>query len=91
MTIQQRFEEFHAEHPEVYDKLCELARAVKARGFNQMGIALLYERARWFYTFEIANTDYKLSNDFRSRYARLIMQREPDLADFFTTRELTAA
>jgi hypothetical protein len=91
MTIQQRFEEFHAAYPEVYAKLCELARMVKARGHEQIGIALLYERARWFYTFEIRGTDYKLSNDFRSRYARLIMEQEPDLAGFFTTRELTAA
>ena len=92
-TIQQRFEDFHAAHPDVYAKLCEYARAVVAAGYNNIGIALLYERLRWYYKIERPEgiEAYKLSNDFRSRYARLIMQQELDLRGFFKTRELEAA
>jgi hypothetical protein len=30
-------------------------------------------------------------NDYRSRYARLVMQQEPDLAGLFTLRQLESA
>lgn len=92
-TIQERFVKFHAAHPDVYAKLCQYARQVVAAGYNQMGIAMLYERLRWYYKIERPDHKeaYKLSNDFRSRYARLIMEQEPDLCDFFKTRDLTSA
>jgi hypothetical protein len=35
--------------------------------------------------------EFRLSNSYRSRYARLIMEQEADLQDFFTTRELRTA
>jgi hypothetical protein len=92
-TIQDRFDKFHAAHPDVYSKLCEYARAVVAAGYNNIGIALLYERLRWYYQIERPDgiEAYKLSNDFRSRYARLIMSQEADLQGFFKTRELESA
>lgn len=31
---------------------------------------------------------FKLNNDFRSRYTRLLMQQEPELQGFFETRTL---
>jgi hypothetical protein len=32
--------------------------------------------------------DFKLNNNYHSRYARLIMEREPGLDGFFETRGL---
>lgn len=91
-TIQERFERFHASHPEIYTALCQFARKAKARGHKQYGIARLWEVLRWeYYIVGTSNEEYKLSNSFRSRYARLIMEQEPDLAGFFTTRELRSA
>jgi hypothetical protein len=34
---------------------------------------------------------YRLNNNYRSRYVRLIEANEPDLADVFEKRELKAA
>jgi hypothetical protein len=91
-TIQERFEKFHAHHPDVYAGLCALARKAKARGHKTFGIARIWEVMRW--EVSVASDlveEYKLSNSFRSRYSRLIMEQEPDLAGFFTTRELRSA
>jgi len=33
-------------------------------------------------------TEWKLNNNYTSRYARLIMEQEPDLEGFFVTRGL---
>jgi len=89
-TIQERFEQFHRLNPWVYDSLVELVRDYRRRGYPAIGIGHLVEILRWLRrgkTYDPA-ADFKLSNDYRSRYSRLIMEREPDLDGFITTRSL---
>ena len=92
LTIQERFTRYHQANPGVYEKLVGLAREVKGAGRSTYGIASLFERLRWHYHIEqkLGDEAFKLSNDYRSRYARLIMSQETDLADFFNLRELRA-
>jgi len=89
-TIAEQFRRFHGEHPEVYEELVSLARqAKKAR--RQVGIGLIFEVLRWnriIAGLPDTNEEFKLNNNYRSRYARLIMRRESDLSDFFETRRL---
>lgn len=47
MTIQERFEIFHAEHPEVYVYLSDLISELRHQGWQHYGINSLWERARW--------------------------------------------
>ena len=87
-NISEQFRKYHEEHPEVYRILVSLAREAKRSGIHKYSISAIFEVARW--KFRISKTgDFKLSNNYRSRYARLIMDQEDDLADFFTTRELS--
>ena len=87
--IQRRFLQFHRDNPHVYEKLVELARAVQRAGFRNYGIEPLFARLRWHYDIDTRSTDgFKLNNNYTSRYARLLMEREPDLAGFFRTRTL---
>lgn len=88
LTIQERFLEFHKAHPEVYAAVVRFARDARERGRRRFGIKMIWERARWYLTIEHHSDDYKLNNNYHSRYARLVMTQEPDLADFFATREL---
>lgn len=89
--IELDFKEFHANHPEVYEQLIKLARTWKANGTAKLGIATLFEVLRWNSHLN-ANKDggYKLNNNYRALYARLIMEQEPDLANLFEIRERTA-
>ena len=91
-NIQERFEAFHHAHPEVYRQLVLFARQAKASGRAQYGIGALFERVRWHFYIEqrLGDEAWKLNNNYRSRYARLIMQQEPDLRGFFNLRELRA-
>ncbi len=87
--IVERFDRFHQAHPEVYDELVRLARQAKTAGQKRLGIAMLYEVVRWNRTIAGLPEDgepFKLNNDFRALYARLIMQCNRDLADVFETR-----
>jgi hypothetical protein len=90
-TIQERFTRFHELNPVVYRNLVALARQLVGRGHQKLGIGMLFEILRWKYLMETTdpNSEYRLSNDYRSRYARLIMEREKDLCGCFNTRNLT--
>lgn len=89
-SINQRFLDFHAANPSVYTELCDMARQLKARGYHRIGIELIWSAFRWNRMMRTTADEYgfKLNDHFRSRYARLIMATEPDLADFFHTRVL---
>lgn len=88
--IEREFNEFHAQHPEIYDRLVSLARTWQANGSAKLGIATLFEVLRWNSHLNPDKTGgYKLNNNYRALYARLIMDKEPDLAGIFELRERT--
>lgn len=90
-SLQGQFLQFHQENPGVYESLVDKARELRNRG-HRVSIGMLYEVVRYE---ALAATDaaspFKLNNNYRSRYARLIMENEPDLVDAFDLRELRAA
>jgi len=89
VTLDAQFEEFHKNNPDVYRELVRLARMMKARGHKRIGIKMLWEVLRWERAMKTTDqTEWKLNNNYTSRYARLIMENEPDLKGFFVTRGL---
>ena len=86
--LDDRFFDFHLDNPHVYKELVRLARDAKAAGKGRLGIRMLWEVARWNLWLRSKSNDYKLNNNLHSRYARLIMAMEPDLAGMFFTRNL---
>lgn len=91
LTRTERFEKFHAENPRVYEVLVALAREwVTRTGRDRLGIATLYERARWDIAVATNDPEFKLNNNWKTYYARLIMLQEPDLAGLFARRSSEA-
>jgi len=85
------FLDFHDRNPEVYDQLVALCRRARSRGVTRVGVGMLWEVLRWefaLYGLPDRRETFKLNNNYRSRYARLIMATEPDLADVFEVRWL---
>lgn len=91
-SIPERFRRFHSRNPSVYFSLVSLARKFREkRPDSKLGIAMLYEVLRWnYYMNTNSDEEYKLSNDFRACYARLIMDQEQDLAGIFQTKRSVA-
>lgn len=89
-TIAEAFAEFHRANPWVYDTLVDLARDLVRRGRKRIGIGMLFEVLRWHYqrTTNDPASDFRLNNNYRSRYARIIAHQEPDLRRAFETRRL---
>jgi hypothetical protein len=87
---EKAFEEFHDGHPDVYKKLLYYARQWRQRRGAESfcGIKALYERARWEMWFESLDDEPppKLANNHTAYYARLLMERNPDLSGIFRLR-----
>lgn len=88
-SIDSRFRTFHRENPHVYQILVRLAREARTRGKTRLGVKALWERMRWDIWMQTEDDDeFKLNNNFTSRYARLIVRQEPDIAGMFELRAL---
>lgn len=85
-TIEGKFAHFHRLNPHVYSRLRQLALDLKGRGRNKYGIAGLFEVLRWEHAMTTTDDDFKLNNNYRAYYARLLMANEPELDDFFAIR-----
>ena len=89
--LEKKFRQFHADRPVVYRILVGLARQWREeRGRDSVcGIGALYERARWEVGLRsLPGETPKLSNNHRAYYARLLMERNPDLAGMFRLKRL---
>lgn len=81
---------YHDENPAVYEALKQFALEAKRAGRERMSINMLHERLRWYTTVEAKGDAWKVNNNYRPFYARLLMEREPELAGFFETRKAKA-
>jgi hypothetical protein len=89
--IAERFEQFHAENPRVYETLRNLARQwIASTGRTKLGMKALFERARWELVIATKDPDFVLNNNFTAYYARLLMHQESDLAGLFDLRRSDA-
>lgn len=88
-TIAENFAAFHEANPHIYRELRRLALDLHARGRKRISIGMLFEVLRWSALRTRPDIgDYKLNNNYRSRYARLLADTNPALADAFELRTL---
>lgn len=85
-SIDERFAQFRAAYPEVIEYVRKLALEAVRAGRMKLGIAQLWEVARWNLWSAAREGGFKLNNDFRAPCARWLMATEPELADVFETR-----
>jgi hypothetical protein len=89
--IQLKFTKFQAANPHIYDALVTQAREMKAslieRGKEpKVGINTVAAFVRWHSATPEQTEELKFPESLNTHYARLIMEREPDLAGFFRQR-----
>ncbi len=88
-SIEERFQAFHRANPQVYRAMRRMALDLKRRGFRRYSSDALMHALRWHAAIQLGPTDvYKFNDHFTSRFARLLMSDEPELAGFFETRRL---
>ena len=89
-SLEERFLAFHEHNPRVFIELEKLALEAKRRGRKRIGIKMLWEVMRWNLTVATNDSSFKLNNNYPSRYARLLVQKHPDLGGMIQMRELKA-
>jgi hypothetical protein len=87
-TIQAQFEAFHQLNPWVLRALESLTADYLKRGAARVGIGMLFEVLRWRYATATEGDEFRLNNNFRSRYVRLLIERHPEWAPAFEVRAL---
>ncbi|MEV0370637.1 hypothetical protein AB0I10_12525 [Streptomyces sp. NPDC050636] len=91
LSIQERFEAFHQLNPWILEQLEALTSDCVDRGLKRVGIGMLFEVLRWQYGRATYGEPWRLNNDFRSRYARMLLELHPEWSSLFETRGLRTA
>lgn len=89
-TIQANFEEFHNANPGVFELFHRFAMQVKNSGRTRYSADAILHRIRWHMDIDTnAADDFKINNNWSSRYARKLMKEHPTVfGGFFEVREL---
>lgn len=86
--LKRKFLKFHRNNPEVYFELKNLAFDMLESGLTKYSISGLFEVLRFNKHLKTRGSDFKLSNNHRAYYSRLLMKKEPELKGFFNTRDV---
>lgn len=86
MNMREKFLAFHEANPQVARRIAKMALDLQRKGFRVYGIAALFEVMRFDYNLTTDGDPFKLNNNYRAFYARLIMDKMPKLDGFFRTR-----
>ena len=88
-TIDERFEEFHVEHPEVFRMFSEFASQLLAAGHRRGSAEQIIQRIRWQTSMNPGRDGgFKINDHFRRRYAWMLAAADPRFGEFFEFRTL---
>lgn len=91
INLTDKFRAFHEQNPHVYARLEELVAEAVSRGHRRIGVGALFEQLRYSEHTETNGDRYRLNNDHRADYVRLLIARHPEWADLFELRERKSA
>ena len=92
ISLDARFAAFHASHPEVFVEFCRLARQLREKGYRRYSAKGLFEVLRFRTAIDGRPGDeWKLNNNYSSRYSRMLLERDTSFVGFFETRVLKTA
>jgi len=84
--IVKSFWKYHTDNPHVFTLFSKYAYELKSKGRKHYGVGVITERIRWHIAVETTGDDFKINNNYRSCYARLLIIHDRSFADFFQTR-----
>lgn len=86
--LDQKFKNFDQNHPEVYLYFKKFAKKAMTSGLKKYGAKAIFERIRWHFTIDVVSEDFKINNNYVSRYVRKLIDECPEFKSFFETRTL---
>ena len=80
------FKKFHTENPQVYIEFRRLSHAMKNTGRKKYSVDAIIHVVRWNLNIQTTGKTFKINNNIRSIYGRLLAYYEPEFLDFFEFR-----
>jgi len=88
-TIQESFDSFIEKSPFIWEMFKAQVFRAKNKGFKRIGSKSIIEYLRWNCKFErLADEDFKINNNYTSRFARKFKEEYPDYPIEFEERIL---
>lgn len=87
-TIEERFNEFHTAHPEVWTLFVRFSHEVMAAGHQHYSADAVLHRVRWEADIGFCQDadGFRINNNYSAFYARLFHREYPQHDGFFRTR-----
>ena len=88
IELMQRFSEFDAQYPKVWDLFVAFTFEVIRAGHSHYSADAVLHRVRWETTFDVGAPphEFKINNNYSAFYARKFREAFPQYAQFFRTR-----
>jgi len=86
--LQQDFENFDRENPEVWSEFRRIAFSLIDKGRKNYGAKAIFEIIRYHRTIYTNDIDFKLNNNLTAYYARKFVNLYPEYKGFFETRKI---
>lgn len=88
-SIQAQFDRYDSDHPAVYQLFRQYALVLLGKRPNRrFGAKLILERIRWEFALDHSHDEYKINNNYSSRYARKFLKEFPQYTNNLETRRL---
>lgn len=84
--LQQQFEEFDRDNPEVWRLFVHYANMAIASGHAHYSSDCVLHRLRWHTSVETRGDEFRLNNNFAAAYARKFEREYPQHRGFFRLR-----
>lgn len=78
-----KFWDFHKSNPMILALYRQYALTARRKKRGKYSIAVITEVIRWHVDIDTSGWEFKLANDLKAYYARLLMLYEPELEEFF--------
>jgi hypothetical protein len=83
-----KFKQFHKDNPQIYEAFKRFSYEIKNSGRAKYSHWMIANRVRWnFDTMIKGDYDFKLSNDYITIFARLLVWNCPEFEGFFTLKK----
>ena len=86
-SIDERFAAWHRQNPHVYQALRALSLDTRRVGVKRWSVDAAMHIVRWRYRLQTQGDEFRINNSFSALYARMLMEREPELSGFFELRK----
>jgi len=84
--LQQAFDKFDAENPQVWNAFKAVTLRVISSGFEHYGAKAIWEYIRFNFAMKTGG-EFKLNNNYTAFYARKFIEKYPQFEGFFELRK----